>query len=144
MIDEYENVEDLLATTDPQSPVYCVYPHVYRKSTQHFLNGFPGRVLYAVKANNSPAVIEQIYDAGVRHFDCASLPEIKLVAELCPDSTIYFMNPVRLDKDARIAQQEYGVRHFIVDHHSGLAPLLNEIDPQRSVVGQGYFQRHAA
>jgi ornithine decarboxylase len=134
VIDEYENVEDLLASKDPQSPVYCVYPHVYQKSTKHFLDGFPGRVLYAVKANNHPAVIKQIYDAGVRHFDCASLPEIELISRLCPDSTLYYMNPVRFDNDARTAQQEYGVRHFIVDHHSGLAPLLKEIDPQQSVV----------
>ena len=134
MSDEYETVEDLLATKDPQSPVYCVYPHVYQKSTKHFLDGFPGRVLYAVKANNHPAVIKQIYDAGVRHFDCASLPEIELIARLCPDSTLYYMNPVRLDKDARSAQQEYGVRHFVVDHQSGLAPLLQEINPKKSVI----------
>ena len=43
----YDNVEDLLAATDPLLPVYCIYPHVYRESTKHFLNGFPGRVLSA-------------------------------------------------------------------------------------------------
>lgn len=26
------------------------------------------------------------------------------------------------------AQRTYGVRHFVIDHHSGLAPLLSEID----------------
>ena len=33
-----------------------------------------------------------------------------------------------------LAQEKYGVRHFVVDHHSGLAPLLNEIDAKRSVI----------
>ena len=130
----YQTVEDMLLATDPELPVYCVYPHVYQKSTRHFLDGFPGRVLYAVKANNHPLVVEQLYAAGVRNFDCASLPEIELVNKICPDATIYFMNPVRLPGHARTAQREYGVRHFVVDHHSGLAPLVNEIDPSEAII----------
>jgi ornithine decarboxylase len=109
---EYDSVQELLRANDPHSPVYCVYPHVYRKSTLHFLDGFPGRVMYAVKANNHPQVVKEIYDAGVRHFDCASLVEIELVHELCPNSTIYYMNPVRLPGDAQRAQAVFGVRHF--------------------------------
>jgi len=131
---EYQTVEDLLLATNPQIPAYCVYPHVYRKSTHHFLKGFPGRVLYAVKANNHPLVIEQLYAAGVRNFDCASLTEVELISRLCPDTKIYFMNPVRLPGHAGAAQRNHGVRHFVVDHHSGLAPLLDEVDPKQSVI----------
>ena len=90
--------------------------------------------MYAVKANNHPLVVEQLYAAGVRNFDCASLPEIELVNKICPDATIYFMNPVRLPGHARTAQREFGVRHFVVDHHSGLAPLVNEIDPSEAII----------
>ena len=107
---------------------------MYRKSTRHFLDGFPGRVLYALKANNHPQVVKEIYAAGVRHFDCASLVEIELIDQLCPDSTIYYMNPTRLPEHARIAQSNYGVRHFVVDHHSGLQPLVDEIDASSSVI----------
>ncbi len=134
MSTEFPTVEDLLLATNPQLPVFCVYPHVYQETTRHFLNGFPGRVLYAVKANNHPEVIKQLFDAGVRHFDCASLPEIELIAGLCSDSTLYYMNPVRLEGHARAAQEEFGVRHFVVDHHSGLAPLVDEIDAEQSVI----------
>ncbi len=134
MNNTYENVEELLQATDPSSPVYCVYPHVYRKSTRNFLDGFQGRVLYAVKANNHPQVVKEIYAAGVRHFDCASLVEIELVEQICPGSTIYYMNPVRLPGDARRAQTAHGVRHFVVDHHSGLQPLVDEIDADNSVI----------
>jgi ornithine decarboxylase len=130
----YSTVEELLRAKNPEEPVYCIYPHVYKKSTQHFINGFFGRTLYAVKANNHPEVMRQIYAGGVRHFDCASLVEVELASELCPDSTIYYMNPVRLKNHARQAQEKYGVRHFVVDHHSGLAPLLNEIDAKQSVI----------
>jgi ornithine decarboxylase len=134
MSKRYKSVGELLQKTDPQEPVYCVYPHVYEKSTRHFLDGFPGRVLYAVKANNHPAVVDQLYAAGIRHFDCASLPEIKLISDRCPDSTIYFMNPARIKDHARRAQQEFAVRHFVVDHHSGLAPLVEEINPDVAVI----------
>lgn len=134
MTDSYENVEELLRATNPQKPVYCIYPRVYQDCTKDFLDGFPGRVLYAVKANNDPGVLKQFFEAGVRHFDCASLPEIELVSKVCPGSTMYHMNPVRYEGDARRAQEEYGVRHFVVDHHSGLAPLIDEIDPKNSVI----------
>jgi ornithine decarboxylase len=130
----FQNIPDLLRLSDPQQPVYCIYPHVYDASTKHFLHGFPGRVLYAVKANNHPAVIETLYAAGVRHFDCASIAEIKLVSELCADCTAYFMNPIRFTGDARTAQQQHRVRHFVIDHRSGLAPLIDEIDPKSSVI----------
>jgi ornithine decarboxylase len=129
----FRNVDELLRS-DPQLPVYCVYPQVYQQSTRHFVTGFPGRTLYAVKANNHPEVIRQIYAGGVRHFDCASLPEVELAGRLCPDASFYYMNPVRLDGHARQAQQKFGVRHFVVDHHSGLAPLVAEIEAKQSVI----------
>lgn len=129
-----ENVEQLFAASLPSEPVYCVYPHIYERSTKRFLQGFPGRTLYAVKANNHPLVVQQLYNDGVRHFDCASLEEVALVAGIGADATNYYMNPVRYPGDARTAQEKYGVRHFVVDHHSGLAPLLEEIDVNRSVV----------
>ena len=65
MIDSYKNVEELLLATDPHLPVYCIYPHVYQESTKRFLDGFPGRVLFAVKANNHPGILKQLFAAGV-------------------------------------------------------------------------------
>ncbi len=130
----YRSVEELLRQTQPQTPVYCVYPHIYKQSTRHFVDGFPGRVLFAVKSNNHPVVLKLLHKFGIRHFDCASLPEIQLVSELCADSTIYYMNPVRLNGHAREAQREHGVRHFMIDHHSGLSPLVDEIDPVDTVI----------
>ena len=32
-------------------------------------------MLYAVKANDDPRILRLLNQAGVRHFDCASLPE---------------------------------------------------------------------
>ena len=81
----YADVGQLLRALKPTEPVYCVFPHVYRHTTRHFLDGFPGRVLFAVKANNEPRVLCHLIEAGVRHFDCASLPEVELIHRLCPN-----------------------------------------------------------
>ena len=130
----YSDIRTLLEHRQPRLPVYCIYTHVYREVAEHFVAGFPGRVLYAVKANNHPYVLRALHAGGVRHFDCASLEEIERVKGLCDGATCYLMNPVRLEGDAGRAQTEFGTRHFMIDHESGLAPLLDEIDAGSSVI----------
>ena len=134
MQQHYESAEALLRARQPDRPVYCIYPNVYRDAARHFVTGFPGRVLYAVKANNHPLVISTLHSAGIEHFDCASTQEVELVKSICPDATCYLMNPVRLPGDARRAQQEFGTRHLMVDHLSGIAPLVEEIDVSQSII----------
>jgi len=131
---QFSSVAEMIGTLRPAAPVYCIHPGIYRNNARSFLEGFPGRVLYAVKANDEPAVIRLLHEAGVRHFDCASLPEIELVKGLCPDASCYFMVPVALRGAAKQAQIEYGVRHFMVDHPSGLETLASEISMPGSVV----------
>jgi ornithine decarboxylase len=130
----FSDIGSLLRTLQPKEPVYCVYPHIYRNAAEHFVANFPGRVLYAVKANNHPLVIEALGSGGIEHFDCASAEEIELVQSLIPEARCYLMNPVRLEGDAHRAQEKLATRHFMIDHPSGLAPLLGEIDARRSVV----------
>ncbi len=134
MPDKFTDVPEMLAVLQPSDPVYCVYPHVYRETAQEFLSGFPGRVLYAIKANNDPKVLQALVAAGITHFDCASLVEIQQ-AKACTDAAVcYFMNPVRIRGAARSAQQDYDVKHFVVDHAVGLELLLGEIIAHRSVI----------
>ncbi len=133
-MEEFSDVASLIGSERPREPVYCIYPHVYRQTAKEFLQGFPGRVLYAVKSNPHPTVLGLLAESGVQHFDCASLPEIELVDATVSGATKYFMSPVRIRDAARTAQREHDVRHFVVDHPSGLAQLIEEIDPARSVI----------
>ena len=91
VVEEFSDVGSLLRTECPKHPVYCIFPHVVQDTAREFLKGFPGRVLYAVKANSDPTVLSLLTDAGVRHFDCASLPEIERVDAIAPAATKYFM-----------------------------------------------------
>jgi ornithine decarboxylase len=132
--EKFTDVRNLLRTERPKEPVYCIFPHVFRRTAKKFLKGFPGRVLYAVKANSDETVLRLLMDAGVRHFDCASLPEIALVDAINPEAKKYFMTPVHVREAARTAQEKHGVRHFMVDHLSGLSRLAKEIDTSQSVI----------
>ncbi len=127
-------VSELLLEWQPREPVYCLSPKRYAEAAASFLEGFPGRVLYAVKANDDPGVLTALHQAGIRHFDCASLPEIHSVKALDPDAACYFMTPLRLRGAARSAAEDFGVRHFLVDDPSGLEQLCGEIDPRGKVI----------
>ena len=134
MRDTFDSVSEMLTDLQPINPVYCVYPHVYRETAHEFIDGFPGRVLYAIKANNDPKVLRALFDAGISHVDCASLQEVIDVRAVDDQAICYFMNPVRLRGAARSAQQDYGVKHFVVDHEAGLELLLQEIDPSAATI----------
>ncbi len=120
----FSSTEEMLRAWRPTRPVYCLYPHVLRRDARRFLDGFPGHVLYAVKANPEPAVLHELYAAGVRHFDTASLGEIALVRGLFADAQCYFMAPSKLVGAAETAYRDYGVRHYVADHESEVDRLL--------------------
>ena len=130
----FASVDEMLRSLNPREPVYCIYPHVYRRNARSFVANFPGRVLYAVKANDEPAVIRLLYEGGVRHFDCASVPEIELVRGQCPDASCYFMIPVTLRGAVGEAFHDHGVRHFMLDEHARLDAMAAEIPLNRTVV----------
>lgn len=131
---QFESTAAMLKRSLPVKPVYCVYRDTYLASTRSFVSRFPGRVLFAVKANDDPSVLKLLHSGGVNHFDCASVPEIEAVKAVCPDAKCYFMVPVRLRGAASEAREQFGVRHFVVDCQRGLELLAAEIDLTDCVV----------
>jgi ornithine decarboxylase len=125
---QFPDVRSMVAALQPSYPVYCARPLVLARAAQRFLELFPGRVLYAVKCNPHPRVLRALYDAGIRHFDTASLPEIALVRESFADAGAYFMHPVKARAVIRTAARVYGVDTFVVDHFDELAKVLDETD----------------
>ena len=130
----FQRTEDLLQLMSPSEPVYCIYPDAAVASARNIVSGFNGRVLYAVKANDHPVILNTLSDSGVKHFDCASLSEIAVVHANCDDPRCYFMTPVRLRGAAKAAQSKFGVKHFLIDHRSGIEQLDEEITMKGSVV----------
>lgn len=130
----FPNASAMAATLRPDHPVYCIRPHALRAGAREFLDSFPGKVLYAVKCNAEPAFVDALYEAGVRHFDTASLSEIALVKDRYPDTCAYFMHPVKQRGAIRAAYFQYGVRHFVVDHPDELAKVEAETGGARDVL----------
>ena len=110
----------------PIEPLYLVHPDKFAGAAKQFLDGFPGDVLYAVKANPHPIAITNLWNAGIRHFDTASLGEIEAVKSLFPDAVCHFMAPVRLPGQAKAAFEKHGVTDFVVDSAAELDKLLAE------------------
>lgn len=117
---------ELVVNGQPDLPVHCVRPHAAQKAADWFVRRFPGDVLYAVKANPHPAILDAVYAAGVRWFDVASLPEIELVANRFEDATLAFMHPVKARSAIRKAYYDYGVRIFVLDSREELAKIVEE------------------
>jgi ornithine decarboxylase len=130
----FPNAAAMVAALRPEQPVYCVRPHVLRETARHFIDAFPGAVLYAVKCNAEPMFLDALHAGGIRHFDTASLPEISVVGERCGDSSCYFMHPVKQRGAIRTAYGRHGVRHFVIDHPDELAKIRAETGNARDVV----------
>src|SRR6185312_9008641 len=121
----YASIADAVAAEKPGLPLYLLHPRRFRAVAERFA-AFPGDALYAVKANPSLYALEQVWDAGIRHFDTASLGEIELVKSRFPDAYCHFMTPVRLPGAAKIAFEKYGVTDYVVDCDFELDKLLAE------------------
>ena len=124
-IPNFATVEDVVEELKPGYPVYCLRPAEIKRQARYFLETFPGRVMYAVKCNPHLTVLQALYDAGIRHFDTASLAEIALVREHLPQADCYFMHPVKARAAIMAARKVYNVDHFVLDHEAELDKLID-------------------
>jgi ornithine decarboxylase len=125
-MDRHQSALALVLADRPELPVHCLRPEAAKKAADFFVRKFPGDVLYAVKANAHPAIIDAVYAAGVKSFDVASLPEIELVASRCPDARLAFMHPVKSRLAIRKAYFDHGVRVFSLDSLAELDKIIAE------------------
>ncbi len=123
---KFPDAASVVRALKPSYPVYCVRPAVLEATARRFIKQFPGTVLYAVKCNPHPLVLNALYRAGVRHFDTASLPEIAQICESYEDAHAYFMHPVKTRAVIKSAYTVYGIRHFVIDHQNELVKVMEE------------------
>ncbi|GAA0567064.1 type III PLP-dependent enzyme [Rhizomicrobium electricum] len=126
-IPRFATVEEAISTLKPIEPIYALQPAKFKAAAVRFLDSFPGTPMYAVKANPAPLVLDQVWDAGIRHFDTASLGEVRMIKTRFPDAVCHFMAPVRLTGHAKAAFEDFGVTDFVVDSDYELDKLLGEI-----------------
>jgi ornithine decarboxylase len=109
----------------PDEPVICNRPHAAARAASFFAEKFPGKSMYAVKANPSPELLQILWDAGITHFDVASIAEVRLVRQRLPAAaTLCFMHPVKTKSAIAEAYHVHGVRTFSLDTHEELAKIV--------------------
>ena len=106
-------------------------PHAARRAARFFVEKFPGRSLYAVKANPSPDLLRVLWDSGITHYDVASIGEVRLVAETLPEAVLCFMHPVKAEEAIAEAYFEHGVRTFSLDTLDELDKILRATTSRR-------------
>ncbi len=121
---KHHNALGLASSLRPVQPVTLLRPHAARRAARFFVEKFPGRVLYAVKANPSPDLLGILWESGVTHFDVASITEVRLVAKTLPEATICFMHPVKAEEAIAEAYFEHGVRTFSLDSMDELQKIV--------------------
>ena len=104
-----------IAKARPVDPVTLVRPHAAARAARFFVEKFPGRSMYAVKANPSPDLLRVLWDNGITHYDTASIAEVRLVKATLPDATCCFMHPVKSEEAIAEAYFTHGVKTFSLD-----------------------------
>jgi ornithine decarboxylase len=125
----FPSVDAVVARARPADPLLCLRPAVIAGAARRFIDRFPGDLLYAVKCNPEPRVLRALWAGGIRHFDCASLPEVTLVRKLLPAAGVHFMHPVKSRPAIRDAFHSHGVTDFSFDSADELAKILQETVP---------------
>jgi len=113
-----------IAMQHPVQPVTLLRPHAAARAARFFVENFPGKSLYAVKANPSPDLIGLLWDNGITHFDVASIAEVRLVHAKVPDATLCYMHPVKPEESIAEAYFDHGVRTFSLDTAEELRKIV--------------------
>ncbi|HSM54462.1 MAG TPA: type III PLP-dependent enzyme, partial [Erythrobacter sp.] len=121
----YPDAKAVVRDLAPDEPVILNRPHAALRAARFFIEKFPGKPLYAVKANPTPDLIQTLWSAGITHYDVASIAEVRLVRGLLPEAVLCFMHPVKTPSAIREAYFQHGVKTFSLDSVEELAKIID-------------------
>ena len=130
---KFKDVNELVNTLKPDYPVYCIRTESIKISTEFFKKNFPGKVLYAVKTNPNERVLKQIISNEIKHFDVASINEIKLIKKLKPDAKLFFMHTIKSRENIAEAYSKFGVRDFALDTKDELQKIMESTNKAKDL-----------
>jgi ornithine decarboxylase len=121
---EFPDALAVVRALRPDDSITLLRPHAAMRAARFFAEKFPGKSLYAVKANPSPTLLQILWDSGITHYDVASLGEVRLVNKFLPDATLCFMHPVKSERAIAQAYHNHGVRIFSLDSQDELDKIV--------------------
>ena len=121
---KFKSVDVLVNQLKPTEPVYCIRRNSIRLASKFFQNKFPGKILYAVKTNPHPVVLQTLLDSGIKHYDVASIKEIETIKNLNPEVECSYMHTVKSREDIKEAYFKYNIKTFALDTKDELIKII--------------------
>ena len=121
---KFKSVDELVNQVKPTEPVYCIRRNSIRLASKFFQNKFPGKILYAVKTNPHPVVLQTLLDSGIKHYDVASIKEIETIKNLNPEVECSYMHTVKSREDIKEAYFKYNIKTFALDTKDELIKII--------------------
>lgn len=117
----------------PEEAVFCFSEQALRERLALFTAGFPGTTSFAVKSNPSKEVAAAFAAAGLKHWDVASVHEMRLVASVTADPHFHYHNPVKSRREISDAYHKYGCRRYAVDAREEVRKIAEIVGHDTSV-----------
>jgi ornithine decarboxylase len=121
---KFKSVENLINQLKPEKPVYCIRKCSVTTASKFFQKNFPGDILYAVKTNPHPVVIQTLISSGINQFDVASIEEIKTIRNFSQTAKCSYMHTVKSRESIKEAYFKYGVKTFSLDTKDELIKII--------------------
>ena len=121
---KFKSVDELVKQLKPTEPIYCIRRNSIRLTSRFFQNKFPGKILYAVKTNPHPVVLQTLLDSGIKHYDVASIKEIETIKNLNPEVECSYMHTVKSREDIKEAYFKYNIKTFALDTKDELIKII--------------------
>ena len=121
---KFKSVDELVNQLKPTEPVYCIRRNSIRLASRFFQNKFPGKILYAVKTNPHPVVLQTLLDSGIKYYDVASIKEIETIKNLNPEVECFYMHTVKSREDIKEAYFKYNIKTFALDTKDELIKII--------------------
>ena len=121
---KFKSVDELVSQLQPDKPVCCIRKKSIQIASKFFQDEFPGKILYAVKTNPNKEVLKTIIKSGIKHFDVASIEEIKTIKQLDPNLHCSYMHTVKSRENIREAYFNYNIKDFSLDTKEELIKIL--------------------
>ena len=123
-MEKFKSVDELVKQLKPTEPVYCIRRKSIQLSSKYFKNKFPGKILYAVKTNPNPVVLQTVIESGIKNFDIASIKEIEAIRKISTNVTCSYMHTVKSRENIREAYFNYGIKTFALDTKDELIKII--------------------
>ena len=121
---KFKSVDELVNQLKPTEPLYCIRRNSIRLASIFFQNKFPGKILYAVKTNPHPVVLQTLLDSGIKHYDVASIKEIETIKNLNPEVECSYMHTVKSREDIKEAYFKHNIKTFALDTKDELIKII--------------------